>query len=55
MTAGLIDEVNIDLAPVVLGDGVRLFGQLDGTHLKLERHAVIDSPLVTHLRYRVVK
>jgi dihydrofolate reductase len=54
MTAGLVDELRIHLAPVLLGSGVRLFERAD-PGLELERLEVIDSPLVSHLKYRVVK
>ncbi len=53
--AGLVDELQIHLAPVLLGEGVRLFEGIDPESVKLERTRVIDSPRVTHLRYRVVK
>ena len=55
LEAGLIDELQIHLAPVLLGDGVRLFERIDPEHIELEKTRVIDSPKVTHLRYRVVK
>lgn len=50
--AGLLDEVQIHLVPVLLGGGTRLFDGLGPeSHFELTR--VIDSPTVTHLRYRV--
>jgi dihydrofolate reductase len=52
LAAGLLDEIQIHVAPLLLGDGVRLFDHAAG-ELELER--VIASPAVTHLRYRVVK
>ena len=54
LTAGLVDELQIHIAPVLLGDGVRLFDQAPA-NLELETTRVIDSPRVTHLKYRVVK
>ncbi|MEA2398710.1 MAG: hypothetical protein QOK25_2266 [Thermoleophilaceae bacterium] len=55
LRAGLVDDFQVHVAPVLLGGGTRLFGDL-GTELpELERTRVIDSPTVTHLRYRVVK
>ena len=53
--AGLLDELQIHLAPVLLGDGIRLFEQMGPEEVELEGTRVIDSPLVTHLRFRVVK
>ena len=45
----------LDLAPVLLGSGVRLFDHLGTQSIELEAIRVVDSPGVTHLRYRVVK
>jgi dihydrofolate reductase len=53
LAAGLLDELQIHLVPVLLGDGVRLFEDHLGRP-QLECMRVIDSPAVTHLRYRVV-
>ncbi|MGH2980297.1 MAG: dihydrofolate reductase family protein [Solirubrobacterales bacterium] len=56
LEAGLLDELQIHLVPVLLGDGVRLFeNHLAATAPELECTRVIESPAVTHLRYRVVK
>jgi dihydrofolate reductase len=51
--AGQLDELFLHVAPLLLGDGVRLFDNLDGADPKLEPFEVIESPVVTHLRYRV--
>ena len=53
LNAGLLDELEIHLVPVLLGAGTRLLDGLD-PKIKLERMRVVDSPAVTHLRYRVV-
>jgi dihydrofolate reductase len=53
--AGLVDELELHLAPLLLGGGARLFDSLRGGQIALEPTRVIDSPKVTHLRYRVVK
>jgi dihydrofolate reductase len=53
--AGLLDEIQIHVAPLILGGGVRLFGDLGPDEVKLERTRVVDSPAVTHLKFRVVR
>jgi dihydrofolate reductase len=57
LKAGLLDELQVHLAPVLLGDGVRLFdASLADAPGRLERTGTIESPTgVTHLRYRVVR
>jgi dihydrofolate reductase len=55
LNAALLDELQIHLAPVFLGGGVRLFDRLGPDPIELEATRVIESPTVTHLRYRVVK
>jgi dihydrofolate reductase len=55
LRAGLLDEIQIHLVPVLLGDGVRLFDHLGAESIELETLRVVDSPGVTHLRFRVVK
>ncbi|SRR5712692_3254295 len=55
LSAGLLDEIQIHLAPVLLGEGCRLFEHIGTEHIELERTRVIESPGVTHLWFRVVK
>ena len=55
MKAGLLDELQIHIAPLVLGGGVRLFDQVGLDDMALELTEVIESPVVAHLRYRVLK
>ena len=53
LRAGLLDELHIHVAPILLGGGVSLFGELgtDAPPLKLTK--VVESPFVTHLSYEV--
>src|SRR6266536_3252363 len=55
LTSGLLDELQIHLVPVLLGDGVRLFDNLGTGQVELECTRAIESPTVTHVRYRVVR
>ncbi len=53
LRAGLLDELQIHVVPVLLGEGTRLFGGLEATDTELEQTRVVSSERVTHLRYRV--
>jgi len=53
--AGLVDEIHIDVRPVLLGAGLRFFEHLDTVQIELERTRVIESFNFTQLEFRVVK
>jgi dihydrofolate reductase len=53
LRAGVLDEMEIHLIPVLLGVGRPLFDTLGTGHIELELARIIDAPGVTHLRYRV--
>jgi dihydrofolate reductase len=53
LAAGLVDEVRMDVVPVVLGSGKRYFGSVSAQHLLDGPDTVIRGERVTHLRYRV--
>jgi dihydrofolate reductase len=53
LRAGLADELELHLAPLLLGRGARLFDELRPDDVALERIEVIDSPNVTHITFRV--
>jgi dihydrofolate reductase len=55
LNAGLLDEIHIDLVPVLLGRGIRLFDNLTTGPVDLDIKRVVEAPGVTHLRYAVVK
>ncbi|WP_329038410.1 dihydrofolate reductase family protein [Streptomyces sp. NBC_01725] len=54
LAAGLLDEIQIALVPVLLGSGTRLFEHLGG-QVQLERTQVVDTPNATHLRFKVIR
>ena len=51
--AGLVDEVAMDVVPVVFGSGKRYFGSVGGQHLLEDPHVVIQGDRVLHLKFRV--
>jgi dihydrofolate reductase len=53
LAAGLVDEVAMDLVPVVFGSGKRYFGSIEGQHLLEDPHVVIQGDRVLHLRFKV--
>jgi dihydrofolate reductase len=55
LQAGLLDEMQIHLIPILLGDGIRLFEGLDPEGIELKRGSSIETPGATHLRFEVVK
>lgn len=55
LKAGLLDEIHIDLVPVLLGQGVRLFDPVGIEPVELEQIAALQEAGVTHLRFRVIK
>lgn len=55
LNAGLMDEIHLDVVPLLLGKGVRLFDHLDIDPLGLERIHAVEAPGVTHLGFRIVK
>jgi len=53
LAAGLVDEVSMDVVPVVFGSGKRYFGSVDSQHLLEDPDVVVEGDRVLHLRYRV--
>ena len=53
LAAGLVDELQLSVVPILLGDGTRLFDNVAGTDVKLEPVRVLDAPGVIYLTYRV--
>jgi len=53
LAAGLVDEVRMDVVPVVLGTGKRYFGSVDSQHLLDGPDEVVQGDRVLHLRYRM--
>ena len=55
LKGGLLDEINIDLVAILLGEGVRLFEHLGIEPIELEIKSVIEGTGVTHLQYAVLR
>jgi dihydrofolate reductase len=55
LNAGLVDEIMIHLAPVLIGNGIRLFDNLKGGDVELERTELVATGELTSLRFRVIK
>lgn len=53
LNAGLIDEFNIHIAPMVMGAGIQLLEHLDKNKFSFEINDVVNSPMVTHLFYKI--
>jgi dihydrofolate reductase len=53
LAASLLDELQIHVVPVLLGSGTRLLDNLAGVDIRLEPVRVVETPDVTHLKYRV--
>jgi dihydrofolate reductase len=55
LEAGLLDELQIQLIPILFGDGTRLFEGLDPEGIELRKMSSTDTPAATHFRFEVLK
>ena len=55
LAAGVVDEINISMVPLLLGAGERMLDSLGAPPPRLEQIRVIEAPGVVHLRYRVAR
>jgi dihydrofolate reductase len=55
LVAGLVDEIMIHIVPILLGDGIRMYGDTCSSQVHLERTQVASAGQVTDLRFRVIK
>ena len=55
LRAGLLDEMQIHLIPILLGDGIRLFEDLGPERIELRRTSSIETPSANHFRFEVVR
>ena len=53
LAAGLLDELDLHIAPLLLGRGARLFDDLGSAEIELEQVRAVDAPGVTHVKYRL--
>jgi dihydrofolate reductase len=54
IAAGLVDEIVMHIVPVLFGTGTRMFEDMGVGHRQLEPIEVVDRPLATHIRYRIL-
>ena len=54
LAAGLLDELELHVVPVVLGGGAGLFDSLGGAEVQVEQVRAVEAPGVAHLKYRTV-
>ena len=54
LAAGLLNELELHVVPVLLGDGARLFSNLGAAEVRLEQVRAVEAPGVTHLKYLVL-
>ena len=54
LAAGLLDELELHIVPLLLGGGARLFDNLGDADVQLEQVRAVDAPGVTHIKYKVV-
>ena len=55
LAAGLLDELELHIVPALLGDGARLFDNLEGAEIELEQVRAVEAPGVTHVKYSVTR
>lgn len=55
LALGRLDEIIVQIVPIVLGDGVRLFGEAPAPQVRLERTYLGTSGTLTDIRFRVVR
>jgi dihydrofolate reductase len=53
LAARLVDEIDISIAPLILGSGERLFAGLDPGTLRFKQIRAVDAPNVTHIKYEL--
>jgi dihydrofolate reductase len=54
LAAGLLNELELHVVPLLLGDGAHLFDNLEPAEVQLEQVRAVEAPGVTHLKYMVV-
>jgi dihydrofolate reductase len=55
LAAGLLDELELHVVPLLLGDGARIFADFGPDLPRLEQLRSVEAPGVTHLKYRILK